>query len=72
VEALIDLAESLVQANAAIGGPTDDAPMIEIVQSRAADRGGLRRCADHRGKSVKPTFSTQLRPRRRQRPRNRC
>jgi methyl-accepting chemotaxis protein len=36
VEALIDLAESLVQANAAIGGATDDAPMIEIVQSRAA------------------------------------
>jgi methyl-accepting chemotaxis protein len=35
VEALIDLAESLVQANAAIGGSTDDAPMIEIVQSRA-------------------------------------
>jgi hypothetical protein len=24
-----------VQANAAIGGATDDAPMIEIVQSRA-------------------------------------
>jgi methyl-accepting chemotaxis protein len=36
VEALIDLAESLVQDNAAIGGATDDAPMIEIVQSRAA------------------------------------
>jgi methyl-accepting chemotaxis protein len=36
VEALIDLAETLVQANAAIGGATDDAPMIEIAQSRAA------------------------------------
>jgi methyl-accepting chemotaxis protein len=36
VEALIDLAETLVQANAAIGGATDDTPMIEIVQSRAA------------------------------------
>lgn len=35
VEALIDLAETLVQANAAIGGATDDTPMIEIVQSRA-------------------------------------
>jgi hypothetical protein len=49
VEALIDLAETLVQANAAIGGATDDAPMIEIVQgTRRPDRGGLRRCADHR------------------------
>jgi methyl-accepting chemotaxis protein len=48
VEALIDLAETLVQANAAIGGTTDDASMIEIVQSaRGRDRGGLRRCADH-------------------------
>jgi methyl-accepting chemotaxis protein len=35
VEALIDLAETLVQANAAIGGTTDDASMIEIAQSRA-------------------------------------
>jgi methyl-accepting chemotaxis protein len=35
VEALIDLAESLVQANAAIGGATDDAAMIGIVQDRA-------------------------------------
>ena len=36
VDALIDLAETLVQANAAIGGATDDTPMIEIAQSRAA------------------------------------
>lgn len=35
VEGLIDLAESLVQANAAIGGATDDAPMIAIAQTRA-------------------------------------
>jgi methyl-accepting chemotaxis protein len=36
VEALIDLAETLVQANAAIGGATDDAPMIGIAQGCAA------------------------------------
>src|SRR6056297_1983388 len=36
VDALIDLAEMLVQAHAATGGASDDAPMIEIAQSRAA------------------------------------
>jgi methyl-accepting chemotaxis protein len=36
VEALIDLAEGLVQANAAMGGASDDAPMIALVQERAA------------------------------------
>lgn len=36
VERLIDLAEAMVQANAAIGGTTDDGPMIEIVTARAA------------------------------------
>jgi methyl-accepting chemotaxis protein len=35
VEALIDLVETLVQANAAIGGATDDGKMIETVQSHA-------------------------------------
>lgn len=36
VEALIDLAEGLVQANAAMGGAWDDGPMIALVQERAA------------------------------------
>lgn len=36
VEGLIDLAEGLVQANAAMGGTSDDGPMIDIVQDRAA------------------------------------
>lgn len=36
VEALIDLAEGLVQANAAMGGASDDGPMIALVQDRAA------------------------------------
>ncbi|MFW5655737.1 MAG: methyl-accepting chemotaxis protein, partial [Roseicyclus sp.] len=36
VEALIDLAEGLVQANAAMGGASDDGPMIALVQERAA------------------------------------
>ncbi|MGP1355183.1 methyl-accepting chemotaxis protein [Roseicyclus sp.] len=36
VESLIDLAEEMVQANAAIGGTSDDGPMIEIVRDRAA------------------------------------
>jgi methyl-accepting chemotaxis protein len=36
VETLIDLAEEMVQANAAIGGRSDDGPMIEIVRDRAA------------------------------------
>ncbi|MCU4654231.1 methyl-accepting chemotaxis protein [Roseibacterium sp. SDUM158016] len=35
VEGLIDLAEELVQANAALGGTSDDGPMIAIVQDRA-------------------------------------
>ncbi len=36
VDKLIDLAEEMVQANAAIGGTTDDGPMIAIAQDRAA------------------------------------
>jgi methyl-accepting chemotaxis protein len=35
VDALIDLAEGLVQANAAMGGVSDDGPMIALVQDRA-------------------------------------
>jgi methyl-accepting chemotaxis protein len=36
VETLIDLAEDMVEANAAIGGTSVDGPMIEIVRERAA------------------------------------
>jgi methyl-accepting chemotaxis protein len=36
-EGLIDLAEEMVQANVAIGGESEDAPMLEIVQARAAE-----------------------------------
>jgi methyl-accepting chemotaxis protein len=72
VEALIDLAETLVQANAAIGGATDDASMIEIVQSRAnriaeAFADALTTGTHHEA----DLFRHPLRPHHRQRPANR-
>lgn len=63
VEKLIDLAEEMVQANAAIGGTTDDGPMIEIVRERAAMiADAFARALDDGSMTEEALFDTSYRP----------